>query len=108
MKKEEYISKISSNLHLTKKDVTAVVDAFINELIQSLIEKESVSITNFGTFKKEYIQAKNMFSPYDGSNIKNDYYRIHFSMSNYLSKKLKSEKTVSKDDSIKNKKVIKR
>ena len=89
MKKEEYVTKISKELGLTKKDVNAVVDCFIKELTNSLIEKESVSITNFGTFKKEYIKAKNMFSPYDGSTIKNDYYRIHFSMSSSLSEKLK-------------------
>ena len=91
MKKEEYVNKISKELNLTKKDVTSVIDCFMKELIDSLVNKDSVSLTNFGTFKKEYIQAKNMFSPYDGSNIKNDYYRIHFSMSDSLSKKLRSK-----------------
>lgn len=90
MKKEEYVSKISKDLNLTKKDVSLVIDAFINELINKLTYNDSVYITNFGTFKKEHVQAKNMFSPYDGSNIENEYFRIHFSMSSNLSKKLKN------------------
>jgi len=92
MKKEEYISKISKELSVTKKDVSAIIELFMKELIDNIVNKDSVSLTNFGTFKKEYIKAKNMFSPYDGSNIKNDYYRIHFSMSDSLSKKLKDKK----------------
>lgn len=88
MKKEEYVAKISSELNMTKKDVALVVDAFVKEIINNIESKDSVTITNFGTFKKDHIKAKNMFSPIDGLNVRNDYYRIHFSMSESFSKRL--------------------
>lgn len=88
MKKEEYVSKISNELNMTKKDVALVIDAFIKELINNIELKDSITITNFGTFKKDHIKAKNMFSPIDGSNVRNEYYRLHFSMSESLSKRL--------------------
>ena len=88
MKKEEYVSKISNELNMTKKDVALVIDAFIKELINNIELKDNITITNFGTFKKDHIKAKNMFSPIDGSNVRNEYYRLHFSMSESLSKRL--------------------
>ena len=91
MKKDVYVTKISQELGMTKKDVSKVIDAFISELSDTISAKDMVVITNFGTFKKEHVIAKNMFSPVDGSNIKNDYYRIHFSMSSHLSKKIVEE-----------------
>ena len=91
MKKQEYISKISNKLGISKKDVGLVIDSFLDELSNSLSKKDLVTITNVGTFRKEHVVAKNMFSPIDGSNLKNDYYRIHFSISSSLSKKIKEE-----------------
>lgn len=91
MKKQEYISKISNKLGISKKDVGLVIDSFLDELSDSLSKKDLVTITNVGTFRKEHVVAKNMFSPIDGSNLKNDYYRIHFSISSSLSKKIKEE-----------------
>ena len=67
MKKDVYVTKISQDLGMTKKDVSRVVDAFINELANTISEKNMVVLTNFGTFKKEHVIAKNMFSPVNGS-----------------------------------------
>jgi len=91
LKKQEYVNKISEELGLTKKDVASVIDMFLDELCNKLSSQDSVSLTNVGTFKKEHVVAKNMFSPIDGSNLKNDYYRIHFSISEKLSKKIKEK-----------------
>ena len=50
--------------------------------IQTQMDKD------YEQFKKDHIKAKNMFSPIDGSNVRNEYYRLHFSMSESLSKRL--------------------
>ena len=90
MKKQEYVNKISENLNMTKKDVSKVIGAFLDEFCESIVLKDSVTITNVGTFKKEHVVAKNMFSPIDGASLQNDYYRVHFSMSESLSKRIKN------------------
>ncbi len=92
MLKKEYSKKISEKLGVPQILVNSIVDEFINELSETLSNKDKVCITNFGTFQKSYIQAKNQFSPIDGSKAKtNSYYRISFVCSKELIKKLKKE-----------------
>lgn len=89
MKKQEYVTKISQKLNLTKKNVAEVTDAFIEELSLSLINQESVSITNLGTFKKSKTKPYAYFSPVDGSNMYTEgITKISFSMSKDLNSKV--------------------
>ena len=89
MKKQEYVTKISQKLNLTKKNVIEVTDAFIEELITSLINQESVSITNLGTFKKNKTKPYTYFSPVDGSKMTTEgITKISFSMSKDLNNRI--------------------
>ncbi|HKM30124.1 MAG TPA: HU family DNA-binding protein [Bacilli bacterium] len=89
MKKSEYVTKISQKLNLTKKNVAEVTDAFVEELILSLINKESVSITNLGTFNKTTSKPYSYFSPVDGKKMYTEgITRISFSMSKDLNNKV--------------------
>ncbi|MDD3170995.1 MAG: HU family DNA-binding protein [Bacilli bacterium] len=89
MKKSIYVTKISQELNMTKKAVEEVTDAFINELIDSLVKENSVSITNFGTFKKIKTKPYDYFSPVDGKKMVTDgMIKISFSMSKDFSRKV--------------------
>ena len=67
------------------------MNEFIEELTDELKENDKVSISNFGTFTKTLIKAKNQFSPIDGSELNNSYYRITFTCSKDLINKLKNK-----------------
>lgn len=89
MKKQEYVTKISEKLNMTKKDVEAVTDEFIRELSETLNIKDSVSITNFGTFKKTIVKSYSYFSPINGEKkVKENMVKVTFSLSKELSNKL--------------------
>lgn len=94
MKKQEYITKISEKLHLTKKEVELVTDEFLNELALTLQKKDMVIITNFGTFKKNIIDSYEYFSPINGEKkVKEKVVKVTFSLSKELQNKLsKGEK----------------
>lgn len=94
MKKQEYITKISEKLHLTKKEVELVTDEFLNELALTLQKKDMVIITNFGTFKKSIIDSYEYFSPINGEKkVKERVVKVTFSLSKELQNKLsKGEK----------------
>lgn len=92
MKKQEYITKISEKLNLTKKEVEQVTDEFLNELIFNLKEKDTVIITNFGTFKKTIIDSYEYFSPINGEKkVKHGVVKVTFSLSKELSRRLSKE-----------------
>lgn len=89
MKKQEYITRISEKLNLTKKEVELVTDEFLNELILTLQKKDIVTITNFGSFKKTIIDSYEYFSPINGEKkVKEKVVRVTFSLSKELSKRL--------------------
>lgn len=89
MKKQEYITRISEKLNLTKKEVELVTDEFLNELILTLQKKEIVTITNFGSFKKTIIDSYEYFSPINGEKkVKEKVVKVTFSLSKELSKRL--------------------
>lgn len=89
MKKQEYITRISEKLNLTKKEVELVTDEFLNELILTLQRKDIVTITNFGSFKKTIIDSYEYFSPINGEKkVKEKVVKVTFSLSKELSKRL--------------------
>ena len=50
MTKADIINNISAQTGLPKKDVSVTVEAFMEELRQSLINKENVYLRGFGSF----------------------------------------------------------
>ena len=93
MIKKEYAKKIGDKLGLNYNMVSNIIDAFIEELSDEIINNDKTSITNFGTFQKKLISPKNQFSPVDGSKLNvSSYYRLSFTCSNELLTKLKKNK----------------
>lgn len=90
MIKKEYTKKISEKLNVPIYVVQNVIDMFIEELSNEISNNDKVNIGSFGTFQKTLIKAKNQFSPIDGSTLSNNsYYRITFTCSKELIKRLK-------------------
>ena len=92
VKKEEYVSEISEKLNLPKKEVNDVIDSYLDLLSDSIVKKDQVVITNFGSFQKTLIKPKAIYSPIDGSTLDaKSYYRITFTCSKQLIEKLKNK-----------------
>ena len=51
MTKAEVVSKISSKTGVEKTTTLAIVESFMNEVMNSVSENESVFLRGFGTFK---------------------------------------------------------
>ena len=51
MTKAEVVSKISAKTGVEKKTTLAIVESFMNEVMNSVSENESVFLRGFGTFK---------------------------------------------------------
>ncbi|MFH1667823.1 MAG: HU family DNA-binding protein [Candidatus Komeilibacteria bacterium] len=58
MKKAQLIDKIANKSGLGKKDVERVLDAFENVTIDTLLEKDEVTLTGFGTFSAKFRSAR--------------------------------------------------
>ena len=59
MTKAEIINKIVEDTGLAKKDVAATVEAFMEEIRQSMaVQKENVYLRGFGTFTVKYRAKK--------------------------------------------------
>ena len=50
MTKADIINEIVENTAITKKDVTAVVESFMEAIKDSLAEKENIYLRGFGSF----------------------------------------------------------
>jgi len=51
MTKAEVVSKISAKIGVEKTTTLAIVESFMNEVMSSVSENESVFLRGFGTFK---------------------------------------------------------
>jgi len=91
MVKKDYVKKIGDKLGLNYNVVLKCIDEFIDEIANEMCENDKVSISNFGTFTKTLIKAKNQFSPIDGRELNNSYYRITFTCSKELINRLRSK-----------------
>ena len=58
MTKADIINNIAAQTGLPKKDVSIAVEAFMEELRQSLINKENVSIRGWGTWTLKHRAKK--------------------------------------------------
>lgn len=85
MNKNDYITRISENLGLTKKDVGNVITELFDLMKEDLKNNEKIMITNFGSFETAKTKPFNVYSPYDGKLIENIVQtRVHFKSSNSL------------------------
>lgn len=89
MNKHDLIQSIFLKTGLKQQDITQVVNAVFEEMTLSLIKRDKVMITNFGTFEVGDVKAFDIYSPYDGSLLKNvKQVRVTFKSSSHLKKQL--------------------
>jgi len=69
MNKKELIKAIAAKTGLSQKDVRAVIDAFIEVVIETLKKGEEVKITGFGTFTRSLRKARTYKNPQGGRPI---------------------------------------
>ena len=70
MTKAEFVEKLAAKSGLTKKDAAAVVDAFVDVIMESLQRGEDVQFTGFGKFYVQKREAREGINPRTKSKIK--------------------------------------
>ncbi len=66
MTKAQFISKVASKSGLSQKDSNEVIEAAIDVLTQTLIEKDSISFVGFGSFSTVEKAARDVRIPTSG------------------------------------------
>ena len=90
MNKKDYVDFVSEKTGVSKKEVNLIIDTFIEEIINTLINGDKVMISNFGTFEKSITKPIDVYSPHDGRLLKNvPQIRVRFKSSTFLKTKLK-------------------
>lgn len=69
MNKQDLITRIAQNSGMTKKDVEAVINNFLNEITQALSEGEKVQLIGFGTFETRKRSGRVGRNPQTGATI---------------------------------------
>ena len=70
MNKSELIDSMASKSGLTKKDVSAALDAFTETVTDTLAKGDSVALIGFGTFSTSKRAARDGVNPSTGAKIK--------------------------------------
>lgn len=70
MNKAELIDAVAAKLDMSKRDVTAVVDNFIEEAKRSVVRGEKVAISGFGVFEAQARKARLGRNPRTGETVK--------------------------------------
>tara|TARA_Y100000588_G_C13983766_1_gene808417 strand:- start:119 stop:448 length:330 start_codon:yes stop_codon:yes gene_type:complete len=68
--KADIVRQIAQETGLTKTDVAAVVDGFIESVIESLQQGDHIEIRGFGTFKSVTRAPRTGRNPRTGSEVK--------------------------------------
>ena len=68
--KAELVEKIAAKTNLTKKDVTATVEALFETIQETLSKGEKVQVIGFGTFEVRERAARKGRNPQTGKEIK--------------------------------------
>ena len=63
MKKNEFIKYVSSNLNMTQKDTTEILEGLINSMFDLLVDGEDFSLQGFGKFTTEERPERVGFNP---------------------------------------------
>lgn len=67
--KAELVEKVASKTNLTKKDVTATVEALFQTIEEVLAEGDKVQVIGFGTFEVRERAARKGRNPQTGEEI---------------------------------------
>lgn len=70
MNKAELIQAISEQVKLTKKEVSAVIDALVDTVQSSVQNGDTVALAGFGSFQARQRSARNCRNPQNGEIIK--------------------------------------
>ena len=70
MNKADLVNLVAARTELTKTDVSLVVDAAIDTIIDSVVEGKKVSILGFGSFEPRDRSARQGLNPQTGEKIK--------------------------------------
>ena len=70
MNKADLVNLVAARTELTKTDVSLVVDAAIDTIIDSVVEGKKVSILGFGSFEPRDRSARQGLNPKTGQKIK--------------------------------------
>jgi len=70
MNKADLVNLVAARTELTKTDVSQVVDAAIETIIDSVVEGKKVSILGFGSFEPRERSARQGLNPKTGEKIK--------------------------------------
>lgn len=90
MNKSDLVNIISSKSSKAKKDVSQIIDLFLEEIMNEIVNGEKIVLTNFGTFEKSITKPIDIYSPYDGKLLKNiSQLRVKFKISNHFKDKFK-------------------
>lgn len=68
MNKADLVDEIANKTGMTKKDVTAVIDTFVDVVVSTVKSGDVVTLTNFGSFVAASRKATTKFKP--GTNQK--------------------------------------
>ncbi|MDO4432384.1 MAG: HU family DNA-binding protein [Aerococcaceae bacterium] len=68
--KAELVEKVASKTNLTKKDVTAAIEALFESITEELAAGEKVQLIGFGTFEVRERSARTGRNPQTGETIK--------------------------------------
>ena len=92
MNKADLVNLVAARTELTKTDVSLVVDAAIETIVDSVVEGKKVSILGFGSFEPRDRSARQGLNPKTGEKVNTPEKKtIHFKMSKDLFKKLNDE-----------------
>jgi len=69
MTKKLIIKEIATEHSLDVKQITIVIDAFLEKILKTLTRKEEVDIHNFGKFKIKELSARKGRNPATGATI---------------------------------------
>lgn len=70
MNKADLVNIVAARTELTKTDVSLVVDAAIETIVDSVVEGKKVSILGFGSFEPRERSARQGLNPKTGEKIK--------------------------------------
>ena len=69
MNKAELVNYVADRTELTKTDVSSVVEATIEAIVESVSQGEKVSILGFGSFERRQRNARQGLNPKTGDKI---------------------------------------
>ena len=61
--KEDLINKVIEKTKMNRIEVETVIDSFLDEIVEGLVEGKEVKIVRFGKFNAKYRAARNIVNP---------------------------------------------